>query len=85
MSAWSAKLQIKGGRTLKLKTDSPEVVPEKQKAKGIVIFTAALELSGNQMTHFYSPKKNTFEMIRLIDALINRYPASRRYTFAGTR
>lgn len=66
-------IKIKGGRTLKLKTESPDVVPEKQKAKGIVICTAALELSTNQVTHLYSPKKNTFEMLRLIDALINNY------------
>jgi transposase len=67
-------IKIKGGRTLKLKTESPDVVPEKQKAKGVVICTAALELSTNQVTHFYSPKKNTFEMIRLLEVLIRQYP-----------
>ncbi|TSJ35948.1 IS630 family transposase [Mucilaginibacter corticis] len=67
-------IKIKGGRTLKLKTESPDVVPEKQKVKGMVICTTALELSTNQVTHFYSPKKNTFEMTRLIDVLINQYP-----------
>ena len=66
-------IKIKGGRTLKHKTESPDVVPEKQKAKGIVICTAALELSTNQITHFYSTKKNTFEMIKLIDMLISQY------------
>jgi hypothetical protein len=66
-------IKIKGGRTLKLKTESPDVVPEKQKAKGFFICTAALELSANQVTHFYSLKKNTFEMIKLIEVLIDQY------------
>ena len=66
-------IKIKGGRTLKHKTESPDVVPEKQKARGIVICTAALELSTNQITHFYSAKKNTFEMIKLLDILISQY------------
>ena len=35
--------------------------------------TAALELSGNQVTHFYSDKKNTTEMIRMMDVLLNKY------------
>ena len=52
-------IKIKGGRTLKHKDEGPDFVPEKQKAKGIVICTAALELSTNQVTHFFSGKKNT--------------------------
>ena len=39
--------------------------------------TAALELSGNQVTHFYSDRKNTTEMIRMMDVLLERY-ADRR-------
>jgi hypothetical protein len=35
--------------------------------------TAALELSRNQVTHFYSPKKNTDEMIKLLDMLLTQY------------
>jgi hypothetical protein len=35
--------------------------------------TAALELSGNQVMHFYSAKKNTTEMIRMMDVLVKRY------------
>lgn len=66
-------IKIKGGRTLKHQTESPDVVPEKQKARGVVICTAALELSTNQVTHFYSAKKNTFEMIKLIDVLLTQY------------
>src|SRR3546814_6812020 len=53
------------------------VVPQWQKSKGCMIMTAALELSGNQVTHFYSDRKNTTEMIRMMDALLDRY-ADRR-------
>jgi hypothetical protein len=43
-----------------------------------LIVTAALELSGNQVTHFYNAKKNTVEMIRLMDVLVNRYADRRK-------
>jgi hypothetical protein len=43
-----------------------------------LILTAALELSGNQVEHFYSTKKNTTEMIRMMDILIDRYRDRRR-------
>jgi hypothetical protein len=35
--------------------------------------TAALELSSNQVTHFYSARKNTAEMIRMLETLVERY------------
>jgi transposase-like protein/transposase len=41
-------------------------VPQIQVSKGSIIATAALELSTNQVTHFYSTGKNTTEMIRLL-------------------
>ncbi|WP_084486906.1 IS630 family transposase [Brucella rhizosphaerae] len=53
------------------------IVPQWQKSKGCMIMTAALELSGNQVTHFYSDKKNTAEIIRMMDVLLERY-ATRR-------
>ena len=49
------------------------VVPQWQKSRGCLILTAALELSGNQVHHFYSVKKNTDEMIRMMEMLINAY------------
>jgi transposase len=49
------------------------VVPQFQKSKGWMILTAALELSRNQVTHFYSYKKNTDEMIRMADLLRSQY------------
>jgi intein-encoded DNA endonuclease-like protein len=48
-------------------------VPQQQKSKGNLIITAALELSRNQVTHFYSNKKNTQEMIKMIDLLRIQY------------
>ena len=45
-------------------------VPQWQKSKGALIMTAALELSTNQVTHFYSEKKDTEEMIKLLDILL---------------
>jgi transposase len=66
-------VKIKGGRMLKAQDDTPLLIPAKQRNKGVVICTAALELSTNQVTHFYSLTKDTFEMIKLIDLLLTRY------------
>lgn len=35
--------------------------------------TAAVELRTNQVTHFYSDKKNTEEMIKLLDIILVKY------------
>ena len=43
-----------------------------------MILTAALELSANQVHHFFSTKKNTTEMIRMMDMLIDRYRDRRK-------
>lgn len=49
------------------------VVQQWQKSKGALIITAAIELQTNQVTHFYSKKKNTDEMIKLLDLLLCNY------------
>ena len=54
------------------------VVPQWQKSRGCLIMTAALELSGNQVTHFYSPRKNTAEMIRMMELLVEKYSDRRK-------
>lgn len=54
------------------------VVPQWQKSRGCLILTAALELSENQVHHFYSTKKNTTEMIRMMEMLIDRYRDRRK-------
>jgi len=48
-------------------------VPQWQKSKGWLIITAALELSKNKITHFYSRKKDSEEMIKLLDILLGEY------------
>ncbi|MEZ0171150.1 IS630 family transposase [Microvirga sp. TS319] len=53
-------------------------VPARQRARGTLILTAALELSTNQVTHVYSANKNTAEMIRLIEILTTKYAACRQ-------
>jgi transposase len=53
-------------------------VPQWRKSKGWLIVTAALELSTNQVTHFYSRKKDSEEMIKLLDILLKQYAACRR-------
>jgi transposase len=65
-------VQITGGRVL-CDPKNPPVVPQYQKSKGSLIVTAALELSTNQVTHFFSPAKNTEEMVKLLDALLTNH------------
>jgi transposase len=70
-------VKIMGGRAL---TPPGEIRtgPERQKSKGSLIATAALELSTNQITHFYSEKKNTEEMIRMLELLTSQYRGQAR-------
>ena len=65
------------GKKLVPKGEYP-TVPQWQKSKGWLIITAALELSTNQVTHFYSRKKDSEEMIKLLDVLLSEYTGSRR-------
>ncbi len=51
-----------------MQKDAHKIVLQVQKTKGFMVLTAALELSTNQVTHFYSKKKDTFEMIKMIVA-----------------
>lgn len=70
-------VKMKGGRSLVGPGEIP-VIPQWQKSKGCLILTAALELSSNQVTHFYSKKKNTNEMIKLMDILVQKYADRKR-------
>lgn len=65
-------VKIRGGRSL-VKRGEAKIIPQHQVSKGFLICTAALELSTNQITHFYSRKKDTEEMIKLIEMLCSRY------------
>lgn len=70
-------IKVKGGRT-RVAPGTEYTVPQWQKSKGWLILTAALELSSNQVTHFYSKAKNTAEMIRMAKTLIDQYRGERR-------
>jgi transposase len=69
-------VRMRGGTALTPK-GTIRVVPQRQRSKGRLIVTGALELSTNQITHFYSAKKNTDEMIRLLDILLRQYSNQR--------
>jgi len=74
-------IKIRGGRSY-VKRGRINVVPQYQKSKGSLICTAALELATNQITHFYSEKKNTEEMIKLLEILIEKYKSEERIYFS---
>ena len=61
----------RGGRLL-VAPGEIATVAQWQRSKGFLIITAALELSTNQVTHFYSEKKNTDEMIKLLEVLLKQ-------------
>jgi transposase len=70
-------VKVTGGRSL-MPPGEQRVVPQWQRSKGSLILTAALELSTNQVTHFYSDAKNTAEMIRMMDLLVEQYAHCRK-------
>jgi transposase len=70
-------VKIRGGTAL-VPGDTVRTIPQRQKSKGSLICTAALELSTNQVTHFYSKRKNTKEMIRLLKKLTLAYKSEQR-------
>lgn len=65
-------VKCKGGRK-RVGPGERYVVQQWQKSKGWTIVTAALELSRNQVTHFYSLKKDTEEMIKMTSLLRDQY------------
>ncbi len=65
-------VKMQGGMSLVLRGQA-KTIPQWQKSKGSLIITGALELSTNQITHFYSEKKNTDEMIKLMETLLTNY------------
>ncbi len=74
-------IKMQGGRSWVPQGEN-RIVPQWQKSKGSLILTAALELSTNQVTHFYSNKKNTDEMIRLLEILLEKYKREERIFFS---
>jgi len=76
---FSVKMQM--GRSLS-PPDVQPIVPQFQRSKGTLICTAALELSRNQVTHFFSSEKNSAEMIKLAEALIEKYSSTNKLYFS---
>jgi transposase len=70
-------IKMMPGRKLVAPDEYPQI-PQYQRCRGSLILTGALELSTNQITHFYSEKKNTDEMIRLLNILLKEYKVCRR-------
>jgi transposase len=62
----------RGGVAL-VPADEIRTIPQRQRSKGSLICTAALELSTNQVTHFYSQRKNSAEMIKMMEMLAEKY------------
>jgi transposase len=67
----------KGGHQLVTRGELP-VYQKVDKGKGWFICTCALELATNQLSWFYSRKKDTEEIIKLIDALTLEYQQQER-------
>jgi transposase len=65
-------IKLHGGKSL-VKQGKIKTIPQFQKSKGSLIITGALELSTNQITHFYSKSKDTGEMIKLLEILVKKY------------
>lgn len=74
-------VKIVGGRAFTPPGEARSI-PQYQTAKGSLIITAGLELRTNQITHFYSPAKNTAEMIRLLDLLHEQHRGARTLYFS---
>lgn len=70
-------VRMRGGRAL-VPPGGFRTVPQWQRSKGALIVTAALELSGNQIVHFYSTRKNTEQIILLLRRLSAEYADRRR-------
>ena len=70
-------VKTRGGKALQ-PPGTVRHVPQWQKSKGSLIVTAALELSRNQVSHFYSGQKNSAETCKLIDLIRSQYKTCRR-------
>jgi hypothetical protein len=69
-------VRMRGGLSLQ-GPNTVRTVPQWQKFRGAFILTAALELSKNQVTYFFSDAKNTAETIQLVELLRRNYSGYR--------
>jgi transposase len=63
---------MRGGKSLQAPGQF-RTIPQWQSSKGHLIVTAALELSQNQLIHFFSESKNTDEIVKLVELIRRRY------------
>jgi transposase len=70
-------VKTRGGKSLQAPGEVRSV-PQWQRSKGSLIVTAALELSLNQVIHFYSDHKNTAETCKLVELIRKQYKGYRR-------
>jgi transposase len=63
---------LRGGKSLQA-PGKIRSIPQRQSSKGRLIVTAALELSRNQIIHFFSESKNTDEVIKLVELVRRKY------------
>ena len=70
-------VKMRAGKSLQA-PGSVRSVPQWQRSKGSLILTAALELRSNQLTFFFSTKKNTEETLALVDLIRREYRDRRR-------
>jgi DDE superfamily endonuclease len=71
------RVRLQCGRRLVAPSECP-TVPQFQKTKGRLLLIGALELAKNQLTHFYSERKSTDEMVRLLYGLLEQYRNCRK-------
>jgi hypothetical protein len=69
-------VKMRGGKSLQ-GPKQLRMVPQWQVSKGSLIVSAALELSKNQLQHFFSDRKNTSETIKLVELIRKEYKGSR--------
>lgn len=74
-------IKARGGRSL-VPDGVVKTIPQNQKSRGSLIVTGALELCTNQITYFYSRKKDTDEMIKLLGFLLEEYHDCERIYFS---
>ena len=72
-------IKIQGGRSL-VPQGHVRTVPQRQRSKGTLVVTGAL--ATNQITDFYSPAKNTAEMVKLLHRLVDIYADQERIYFS---
>ncbi|WP_262270467.1 IS630 family transposase [Microvirga yunnanensis] len=71
------RIRSMSGKQLCKQGEIPSV-PQWQKGRGTLIIIGALEISSNQISHFYSEKKNTAEMIKMVEHLRREYKEAKK-------